>query len=70
MVALTLAGGAQAQAPIKVKVFVAAMFEIGENTGDRAGEFQPWYERYWRQSAPQAVKGGRAWRLRSWSART
>jgi hypothetical protein len=33
--------------PIPVKVFVAAMFEIGQNTGDRAGEFQQWYERYW-----------------------
>ena len=32
-------------APIPVKVFVAAMFEIGKNTGDRAGEFQHWYER-------------------------
>ena len=26
--------------PVKVRVFVAAMFEIGQNTGDRAGEFQ------------------------------
>ena len=25
--------------PIAVKVFVASMFEIGKNTGDRAGEF-------------------------------
>src|SRR5690349_8915620 len=33
--------------PTKVKVFIGAMFEIGENTGDRAGEFQHWYERYW-----------------------
>jgi purine nucleoside permease len=36
--------------PIKVKVFVAAMFEIGQNTSDRAGEFQHWYERYWMTS--------------------
>ncbi|PIB91192.1 purine nucleoside permease [Caulobacter sp. FWC2] len=63
LAALVLTGGAKAQvpapatAPIKVKVFVAAMFEIGENTGDRAGEFQPWYERYWRQSPPKIVKG-------------
>ncbi|MBS0448489.1 MAG: purine nucleoside permease [Proteobacteria bacterium] len=38
---------AEDAAPIKVKVFIAAMFEIGKNTGDRAGEFQHWYERYW-----------------------
>ncbi|MEW6642983.1 MAG: purine nucleoside permease [Pseudomonadota bacterium] len=43
--------------PVKVKVFVAAMFEIGNNTGDRAGEFQHWYERYWTGSAPIAVRG-------------
>ena len=46
-----------AAAPVKVKVFVAAMFEIGQNTGDRAGEFQHWYERYWKGSAPMAVPG-------------
>lgn len=61
LAALTFSGVARAQAPapapIKVKVFVAAMFEIGENTGDRAGEFQPWYERYWRQSPPRTVRG-------------
>jgi purine nucleoside permease len=43
--------------PVKVKVFVAAMFEIGKNTGDRAGEFQHWYERYWTDSAPIEVSG-------------
>lgn len=42
---------------IKVKVFVGAMFEIGANTGDRAGEFQHWYERYWRDSQPIAIAG-------------
>jgi purine nucleoside permease len=42
---------------IPVKVFVAAMFEIGQNTGDRAGEFQHWYERYWRNATPIAVPG-------------
>ena len=42
---------------MKVKVFVAAMFEIGANTGDRAGEFQHWYERYWMQSGPTPVRG-------------
>jgi len=46
-----------ARAPIQVKVFVAAMFEIGANTGDRAGEFQHWYERYWQDATPIAVRG-------------
>jgi len=31
--------------PIKVKVVVVAMFEAGEDTGDRPGEFQYWVER-------------------------
>lgn len=48
--------GAAAE-PVKVKVFAAAMFEIGKNTGDRAGEFQHWYERYWKDSEPVTVKG-------------
>jgi len=48
---------ARAELPVKVKVFVAAMFEIGQNTGDRAGEFQHWYERYWKGAKPMAVPG-------------
>ncbi|MGE8318540.1 MAG: purine-nucleoside phosphorylase [Comamonas sp.] len=48
---------AQAPAPIEVKVFIAAMFEISQNTGDRAGEFQHWYERYFRNAQPIAVPG-------------
>ncbi len=32
-------------APRPVKVVVVTMFEIGEDTGDRAGEFQLWKER-------------------------
>ena len=48
---------AAAPAPVQVKVFVAAMFEIGQNTGDRAGEFQHWYERYWKGAAPIQVPG-------------
>jgi purine nucleoside permease len=44
-------------APTKVKVFVGSMFEIGANTGDRAGEFQHWYERYWQKSTPREVRG-------------
>lgn len=43
--------------PVKVKVFVGAMFEIGDNTGDRAGEFQHWYERYWKGTEPREVPG-------------
>ena len=31
---------------IEVKMLVLSMFEVGENTGDFAGEFQHWYERY------------------------
>lgn len=31
--------------PIKVKVVVVAMFEAGEDTGDKPGEFQFWVER-------------------------
>ena len=46
-----------AQQPVQVKVFVAAMFEIGQNTGDRAGEFQHWYERYWKGATPVQVPG-------------
>lgn len=43
--------------PVKVKVFVGTMFEIGKNTGDRAGEFQHWYERYWKSATPVTVPG-------------
>lgn len=32
--------------PIPVKVVVIAAFEIGEDTGDKPGEFQHWVERY------------------------
>lgn len=41
---LFLAGAVMAE-PIKVKVVVVAMFERGEDTGDRPGEFQLWVER-------------------------
>ena len=43
--------------PIQVKVFIAAMFEIGANSGDKAGEFQHWYQRYFKDSLPIEVKG-------------
>ena len=52
-----LSGPLSAQEPVKVKVFVASMFEIGENSGDRAGEFQHWYERYWAKSEPLVTRG-------------
>jgi purine nucleoside permease len=45
------------QEKIKVKVFIGSMFEIGANTGDRAGEFQHWYERYWTDSQPVTISG-------------
>ncbi|WP_317929930.1 purine nucleoside permease [Halioxenophilus sp. WMMB6] len=48
---------AEAVAPIKVKVLIAAMFEIGDNSGDRAGEFQYWYQRYFSQAESYSVKG-------------
>jgi purine nucleoside permease len=32
------------QRPIPIKVVVVTMFEIGEDTGDRPGEFQTWVE--------------------------
>ena len=43
--------------PIQVKVFIAAMFEIGANSGDKAGEFQHWYQRYFSDSQPIEIKG-------------
>ncbi|MBQ4833727.1 purine nucleoside permease [Pseudoalteromonas sp. MMG010] len=42
---------------IKVKVFIAGMFEIGENQGDKPGEFQFWYLNYFRHASPIKVKG-------------
>ena len=34
-----------ADAPIPIKVVIVTMFESGEDTGDKAGEFQRWNER-------------------------
>lgn len=34
-----------ADAPIPIKVVVVTMFEVGQDTGDQAGEFQLWRER-------------------------
>lgn len=36
---------AAAAPPVEIKVVVVTMFEIGEDTGDAAGEFQLWRER-------------------------
>jgi purine nucleoside permease len=36
---------ATAATPIRVKVVVVAMFEVGEDTGDTPGEYQQWVER-------------------------
>lgn len=41
----TVATAAVVAAPIPVKFVVVTMFEIGEDTGDKAGEFQLWKER-------------------------
>ena len=43
--------------PIQVKVFIAAMFEIGAHSDDKAGEFQHWYQCYFNDSQPINVKG-------------
>ena len=57
LIAGLLAQPGFAAEPTRVKVFVASMFEIGNNTGDRAGEFQHWYERYWLDATPIATRG-------------
>lgn len=57
LLATGLNSAAYADEPIKVKVFIGSMFEIGQNTGDKAGEFQHWYERYFSNSKPIEVKG-------------
>ena len=31
--------------PVEVKVVIVTTFEVGEDTGDRPGEFQYWVER-------------------------
>lgn len=49
-----------AEQAFKVKVFIAAMFEIGENSGDKAGEFQHWYTQYFANSKPIRVNGAKS----------
>ncbi|HEY5745004.1 MAG TPA: hypothetical protein VIU12_02915, partial [Chryseolinea sp.] len=43
--AVTLVWAESPPSPLKVKVVVVAMFEIGKDTGDKAAEFQLWHER-------------------------
>ncbi|MCL2009834.1 MAG: purine nucleoside permease [Synergistaceae bacterium] len=43
--------------PIPVKALVLAMFEIGENFGDTAGEFQHWYVEYFVDADSYDVQG-------------
>ena len=45
LMALLSSNASAADAPIPIKVVVVTMFEIGEDTGDMAGEFQLWKER-------------------------
>jgi purine nucleoside permease len=45
LIALSSFGATAATPPIEIKVVVVAMFEIGADTGDVAGEFQLWRER-------------------------
>lgn len=56
-VAISAVSGAVAGEPLKIKVMVLSMFEVGENTGDFAGEFQHWYEGYLSDSVSFDVKG-------------
>ncbi len=42
---LSLTGVRAEDAPLKVKVVVVAMFEVGKDRGDTPGEFQYWVER-------------------------
>ncbi|ETX13486.1 purine nucleoside permease [Roseivivax halodurans JCM 10272] len=55
--ALTWPAFTAAQEPQEVKVFIGSMFEIGELEGDRAGEFQAWYEDYLSEAEPREVPG-------------
>ena len=54
---MVLVGSAFAGEAVKVKVLVMAMFEVGENTGDFAGEFQHWYEGYLSEGQSYEVIG-------------
>ena len=51
---------ATAEEPVSVKVLVLSMFEVGKNTGDFAGEFQHWYEKFWLDAPSFDVTGAYA----------
>ena len=53
---LLLVTGASADV-IRPKVLVFAMFEVGANTGDFAGEFQHWFDRYFKDATSVSVRG-------------
>jgi len=46
LLALLTSATARAEAPIPIRVVVVTAFEIGNDTGDAAGEFQAWAEAY------------------------
>ncbi len=54
---LLSAGVAASEKGIEVKMLVLSMFEVGENTGDFAGEFQHWYERYFKGARAFEITG-------------
>ncbi len=56
LLVLLIATGASADV-IRPKIFVFTMFEVGANTGDFAGEFQHWYERYFKDATPVSIRG-------------
>ncbi|MDR0246965.1 MAG: purine nucleoside permease [Burkholderiales bacterium] len=45
------------ESPIKIKVFIASMFEFDDGNGQGASEFRHWQMRYWQGITPVAVRG-------------
>ncbi|MCL2871409.1 MAG: purine nucleoside permease [Betaproteobacteria bacterium] len=43
--------------PIKVKAFIATMFDFDDGNGQGASEFRHWQKRYWQGVTPVAVRG-------------
>ncbi|BDQ38183.1 lipoprotein [Pseudodesulfovibrio nedwellii] len=54
---VSMVSASMAAEPVKVKVFVGAQFEIGKMAGDKAGEFQHWYEGYLKDAKEYKVVG-------------
>ena len=52
LTARSLSSSPETAPPLPIKVVIVAMFEAGEDTGDRPGEFQYWVERY---SLPEKI---------------